>query len=298
MSPEALDEAKFYTHKLDIFSFGLILIQILTRQFPNPTDRFRIVHVPQFDEEVVVPDSERRQIRLIPDTHTLKPLALQCLKKKDSQRPSALQLNESLSEMKQAPQYTESLHQAQSCSGYSGGEETDALRTQELQQQYTHKDQQIEQLVAHNQQLEQQLRDQTVLTETKTREAGEHLAHNTQLQNMVEEYQRTIVTKDRQLQEKQQMIEAKQRQIQEHQYTIATKQRQLQQRQEQLQASERLVAEFQQSPQQQDNASRIPPQQLPVSVNIHQGTEAASAAQKDISGGREIMYRCQCIEEQ
>ena len=45
MSPEALDEAKTYTAKLDIFSFGVIVIQILTRQFPNPTDRFRLVYI-------------------------------------------------------------------------------------------------------------------------------------------------------------------------------------------------------------------------------------------------------------
>ena len=31
MSPEALDEANSYTNKLDVFSFGVILIQILTR---------------------------------------------------------------------------------------------------------------------------------------------------------------------------------------------------------------------------------------------------------------------------
>ena len=34
MSPEALDEAKSYTAKLDVFSFGVIVIQILTRQSP------------------------------------------------------------------------------------------------------------------------------------------------------------------------------------------------------------------------------------------------------------------------
>ena len=48
MSPEALDEAKSYTAKLDVFSFGIIVIQILTRQFPHPTERFRLVSVPQF----------------------------------------------------------------------------------------------------------------------------------------------------------------------------------------------------------------------------------------------------------
>ena len=302
MSPEALDEAKSYTDKLDVSSFGVILIQILTRQFPNPTDRFHTIHVLNIDEEVrvVVPETERRQahLRLIQDTHSLKPLALQCLKKKDSERPSAQQLSERLSELKQAPQYTESVHRAQSSRGNRGGEETEALRreAQELRQQNTDKEEQV-------QQLEQQLRGQT---EAKTREASEHLAHNTQLQNMVEEYQHMIVTE---LQEKQQMIVAKERQVQEHQRTIATKDKGLQQTQEQLRASEQLVSEFQQSLQQkdktitdlqqtissherknrqlqqQDTASSVGPQQLPVSADMPQRTMAAAAAvaQKDIS---------------
>ena len=93
MSPEALDEVKSYTAKLDIFSFGVIVIQILTREFPNPTDRFRTVQVPQFEEPLrqVVPETERHQsqLKLIPDTHPLKPVVLQCLKR-EGQRPSAV----------------------------------------------------------------------------------------------------------------------------------------------------------------------------------------------------------------
>ena len=111
MSPEALDEAKSYTAKLDIFSFGVIVIQILTRQFPNPTDRFCTVQASQNEEDieddeedeevrVLVPETERHQahFQLIPDTHSLKPLAIQCLRKKERSRPSALQLSERLSE--------------------------------------------------------------------------------------------------------------------------------------------------------------------------------------------------------
>ena len=262
MSPEALDEAKSYTAKLDIFSFGVIVIQILTRQFPNPTDRFRIVYSSQFDEEVrlLVPETERRQahLQLIPDTHSLKPLALQCLKK-EMQRPSALQLSERLSELKQAPQYTESMHQAQTRGGNETGDEIATLRreVQEVQQQNIDKEQ-------LNQQLQQQLEGQRILTEAKTREASEHQARSTQLQRMVE-------AKDRQLQqiteikdrEKQQIIEARDRQLQrtieENQCTIATKQhaietkeRQLQQTQQQLRDSQQLVEQFQQSLQHKD----------------------------------------------
>ena len=157
MSPEALDEAKTYTAKLDVFSFGVIVIQILTRQFPNPTDRFRIVEVAEFEEEVrmVVLETERREahLKLIPDTHSLKPLALQCLRKKERQRPSAVQLSERLSELKQSSQYRESMHQTHSDSG-----------VQQLQ----------------------------FLAQAKTREVQNHQTRNTELQSMVEEQQRTI----------------------------------------------------------------------------------------------------------
>ena len=268
MSPEAIDEAKSYTAKLDIFSFGVIVIQILTRQFPNPTERFRTVHVPQLSDEevrVLIPETERRQshLQLIPDTHSLKPLAIQCLRKKERSRPSALQLSERLSELKQTPQYTESMHQAQNRS--------------EIQQ------------------LEQQLRDQRILTEAKTREASERQAHSTKLQRMVE-------AKDRQLQENQQTIATKQ-------HVIETKERQLQQTQQQLRDSQQLVEQFQQSLQhkdktisdlqqtishherereiqqlkQQDIASSIQPQQLPVTAEKTQTATAVSVAQKNIS---------------
>ena len=216
MSPEALDETKSYTAKLDIFSFGVIVIQILTRQFPNPTDRYCTVNVPQLDDEVrrVVPEIERRQahLQLIPDTHSLKPLALQCLQK-EILRPSALQLSERLSELKQTPQYTESAHQAQNSS--------------EIQQ------------------LEQQLQSQKILTEVKTKEASEQQEYSMWLQSMV-------AVKDRELQEAHQSIEAKDRELQENQHAIETKERQLQQTQQQLQDSQQLVAQFLQSLQHND----------------------------------------------
>ena len=294
MSPEALDEAKTYTAKLDIFSFGVIVIQILTRQFPNPTDRFRTVPVSSKeedkeeddedeDEEVrrVVPETKRREahLKLIPNTHSLKPLALQCLKKKERQRPSALQLSERLSELKQSSQYTESMHQTQSSSDI--------------------------------QQLQQQLRGQRILTEAKTREVQEHQTRNTVLQSVVEDKDRQLQANATQLQAKDRQLQAKDRQLQECQHTIASREhavemreRELQQTQGQLQASEQLVSEFQQSLQQndktitdlqqtisaherkiqqleqQDTASRDQPQQKSVTRSQRM---MVAAAKKDIS---------------
>ena len=254
MSPEALDEAKTYTAKLDVFSFGVIVIQILTRQFPNPTDRFRLVYSSEFGQEVrvLVPETERREahLKLIPDTHSLKPLALQCLKKKENERPSAVQLSERLSELKQSSQYRESMHQTQNSSDI--------------------------------QQLQQQLQDQRILTEAKTRE---------------------VQAKDRQLQDNQHTIQGKDQQLQENQCAMEMKERELQQTRGQLRASGQLVSEFQQSLQQkdktitdlqqtisaperkiqqleqQDTASRHQPQQQPVTTPH----TTVAAAQKDIS---------------
>ena len=89
MSPEALDEPPVYTEKLDNFSFGVLLVQIVTRQFPKPTDRFetRKIPDPRFQNQIIrakfpVPELERRQahIDLIPPDHPLLPTALHCLK--------------------------------------------------------------------------------------------------------------------------------------------------------------------------------------------------------------------------
>ena len=157
----------------------------MTRLFPNPTDRFcenpksENDHDDDKDKEIreVVSETERREahIKLIPDAHSLKPLALQCLKKREERRPSALELSERLSELKQSSQYTESLHLTQSSS-------------------------------SDIQQMQQQLRGQRMLTEAKRREAREHLARNTELQNIITENQRKF---SRQLQERQRIISSK-----------------------------------------------------------------------------------------
>ena len=41
MPPEAVDESAMYTEKSDCFSFGVIVLQMLTRLFPKPGDEWR-----------------------------------------------------------------------------------------------------------------------------------------------------------------------------------------------------------------------------------------------------------------
>ena len=186
MSPEALEEPPSYTDKLDVFSFGVLLVQIMTRQFPNPGPRFQVVDTPddpRFPEgnvRVAVPETQRRSahFKLIVDTHPLKAIAVSCLKGKEREHPSAQQLSNMLSELKRAPQYTESLQQAQT--GVVGGREVDSLRGQvrDLQQQNHTMEQEIEQQHGEIEQL------QTVCDRI--------VAQNQQLQSTVQEKEREL----------------------------------------------------------------------------------------------------------
>ena len=108
MSPEALNEPPVYTEKLDCFSFGVLLIQIATKHFPAPIDRFRIKRIPDqnskknIEVRFLIPEIERRQahINLIEPTHPLLPIALECLKDEAMERPSSQQLCQLLDALK------------------------------------------------------------------------------------------------------------------------------------------------------------------------------------------------------
>ena len=276
MSPEALEEPPSYTEKLDIFSFGVLLVQIMTRQFPNPGPRLQVdPRYPDDNVRVMVPETQRRSahLQLISSTHPLKAIAVNCLKGKERERPSAQQLSNTLSELKGGPQYAESMQQAQS--GEGNGQEVGSLRRQvrDLQQRDQEQRQEIQQQrqsMAQVHQLEQQLhvqqqttaqvqqqlQGQRVLTMAREREIQ-------QLRSTVEEKERELQASEQLVAQFQQSMEQKDRTIRDLQQTISAHERNIQQ------------------PEQKVRASSGQPQQLPVAAEIAQAT--ATAAEKDIT---------------
>ena len=118
MSPEALRDPPVYTMKLDCFSFGVLTIQIITRQFPAPQPALKLVEDPRYPLgriQVLVPETERRKshLILIEVTHPLHSLAINCLNYNERDRPSAQELCSYLDALKQASSYSESLQQSQ-----------------------------------------------------------------------------------------------------------------------------------------------------------------------------------------
>ena len=120
MPPEAVRAQPVYSEKVDCFSFGVIIVQILSRQFPKPGDRLKTVctNDPQFPEgiiEVRVSEVERRHnhISQIDNDQPLMLIANDCLKDVDTRRPSAQQLLERVAVLKESPEYIENARPVQ-----------------------------------------------------------------------------------------------------------------------------------------------------------------------------------------
>ena len=213
MPPEALKEPPVYSKKLDCFSFGVLGVQITTRQFPDPSVRFKTIdipdqRIPSGTVDVPVPEVERRQshIDLVDPAHPLLPVALNCLKDRDRERPSAQELCNRLAAQKDTPQYGESVQQGQRAT-------TDGERAR------------IRELQAEAQERQRQLQEKDSTIATKER----------QLQEKDHTNERQLRDKDR----------TNKRQLQEKDRTIATRERQLRQLNQQLEANEQVIADFQ-----------------------------------------------------
>ena len=108
MPPEALKEKPQYTEKIDCFSFGVVIIQTLTRLYPNPGERctVKIINdpdIPGGTAEIPIKEVNRRQdhISMInPPHHPLLLIALKCLEDKPDDRPSAQVLREMIRSVK------------------------------------------------------------------------------------------------------------------------------------------------------------------------------------------------------
>lgn len=95
MPPEARRERMKYSHKLDCFSYGVLIVQIATGTFPNPGEETRIIDDPKYPMGfTLVPERERRakDISKIEPHHPALPIALDCIKDRETDRPLASDL--------------------------------------------------------------------------------------------------------------------------------------------------------------------------------------------------------------
>ena len=82
MPPEAVVENAHYNEKIDIFSFGVLMLEIATQRFSSAgwSPGFGIV------SEV---DRRTKDLSFLPDDHPLKPIILECLRDDPRERPDS-----------------------------------------------------------------------------------------------------------------------------------------------------------------------------------------------------------------
>ena len=118
MPPEALKVPPVYSKKLDVFSSGVVAVQIMIHKFPDPGPPMMEIEIqdtrfPSGTALVPVLEVERRKnhIDLINPAHPLLPVALDCLKNRERERPSAQDLCCHIAALKVEPQYSQSVQE-------------------------------------------------------------------------------------------------------------------------------------------------------------------------------------------
>ena len=241
MSPEALRDRPVYTDKLDSFSLGVLGVQIMTRQFPDPGDRFNIIEIndpraPSGTVKVDIPEIKRRRshIDLIDPAHPLLPVALDCLKDRDRERPSCHELCGHMSTLKASPKYTESVQQSQ----------VNTKPTQSANRESREREIQPSQQIQDLQQQLHTLHDQLRGKEQENQRQWQQILGQ---QNLLTAINEQVQTLRQQLATKDDQLAGKDHQLQQKEATMATGQQEIQRLRQELQSSEQVSAELQQT---------------------------------------------------
>ena len=214
MPPEAVKEDPVYTEKIDCFSFGVVVIQILTRQYPAPGNRYKEIYIDDLGVvQKCLPEIERRQnhISKIHPSSTLLPVALDCLNDDNVQRPAAQQLCERIASLKEMPDYHESMRR----------EEREIFQNEKKQESVQHNNI-IRALELENEELKEQLQQQLEMVEHLAQDSERVERKMMYVEKLVNECEQTLEEFQRQLHELEQ-IRRQQRNMLSNQSKIKTR---------------------------------------------------------------------------
>ena len=231
MSPEAMIEPPVYSEKLDVFSSGVVAVQIITQQFPDPTSSMMRRDDPKSPmgfSLTPVSEIERRRnhIALIDRNHPMLPVIQNCLRDRDRERPSARQLCHQLVSLKQASVYAQSKQQP-TPKERRIHEQQQLIQKQrkEIEDQRRDKQQAIQQMQTEITEKQKQIQDQ--------RRGKEQAVQ--QMQTEITKWKGSVQVLNTQLHEKSQELQLNKQELWKAEYNLQQKTEQLQQKTEELQ---------------------------------------------------------------
>ena len=208
MPPEAVQDQPVYTEKIDCFSFGVIVIQMLTRQFPKPDNRMQKVEVnhpglPRGTLIICIPEVDRRKnhISQVNPSNILLPIALDCLKDRDVERPSAQQLCERLAALTKCDNmYAESIATHEMTITQSDLQSLKEEHTREIQNlQESQLREQVRLVAAKDHEIQELLQTRDEIIAVKKQECEQLRIQLEQIQCRVNEKEQVIEELGRQL---------------------------------------------------------------------------------------------------
>ena len=238
LPPEALKEPPIHTKKLDCFSEGVIMIQVCTQLWPEPGPRTQNIPFPASPTgsiEMPVLETERRKnhIEMIDSAHPLLSVAMDCLKFKEDDRPSAEELCQRLADLKEKTEYSESVQQLKlepegSLAGLTGEPwlSEPGMSDEQIHKQLSLKERQIQRLREENNRKERTITDQA---------------------QQLQEKDEAIVSKENQLWEKEEELQEIKKQLRKKEKAMGSKNRELDEKDEELQKLYQQLSEHQQA---------------------------------------------------
>ena len=187
---------------MDCFSFGVITVQLLTRQFPKPGDCQKLLTInhPGLPKTLYTPvseiDRQRNHIDLIDQNNPLLSIAIDCLKDMNIEHPSAVELCRRVATLKEGSEYSDSMR---------GSQESEQRTEQALSP--SKKDRQIVELQVKVQQLMKELaqKNDIIAACTSQEEVGklkqQHGLEMQRLQEKVQSLSRQLEETERQLEQ-------------------------------------------------------------------------------------------------
>ena len=273
MSPEAVREPPVYTDKLDCFAHGVVTIQIMTRQFPDPGPASCLVHDPRSPTgmtsmPVLEPERRKSHIDRIAPHHPLLSIALHCLIYNEKDRPSAQQLCIQLAALKELPRYGQSMQQAKKIKsqkqGCTANTEDKCNQTTELQTHVTDSDEKIRELQEQVKGKGRQLQQATRQLQEKDAEVANSLQESQKLSDQLRQ----------ELRQKSQQIRVVERQLQDKEHIVGELQQDLIQRDKRIRDLEETIS---------TNKKELQTYERPKSKQNQKGSESNITAMNPIT---------------